>query len=78
MINSLLKMEVCALNRIKDSEMVTVGGVDLNEVNSKTMESKIVKGLYFTGEILNIDGFTGGFNLQNCWSDAYICSKNFE
>ena len=51
--------------------------MDLKEINPKTMESKIVKGLYFIGEILDVDGYTGGFNLQNCWSGAYICAQNF-
>ena len=40
------------------------------------MESKELKGLYFCGEVLNIDGFTGGFNLQNCWSTGYIAGKS--
>lgn len=77
LINSLINFKVHVKGRIKNSEIVTAGGIDLDEVNSKTMESKIYKGLYFIGEILNIDGYTGGFNLQNCWSDAYICSLNF-
>ncbi len=75
LINSLLNLKLHAAGRIKNSEIVTAGGIDLNEINPKTMESKIVKGLYFVGEILNIDGFTGGFNLQNCWSGAYICTQ---
>jgi len=49
-------------------EFVTAGGVDLREVNPKTMESLIISGLYFAGEILNVDGFTGGFNLQASWA----------
>ena len=49
-------------------EFVTAGGVELSEVDPKTMKSKIVPGLYFGGEILNIDGFTGGFNLQASWA----------
>lgn len=49
-------------------ELVTAGGVELAEVNPHTMESKICPGLYFAGEILNIDGFTGGFNLQAAWA----------
>ena len=49
-------------------EFVTAGGVELSEVDHKTMKSKIVPGLYFGGEILNIDGFTGGFNLQASWA----------
>lgn len=75
-INSLLGLKLNAVKRIKDSEIVTAGGVDLKEVNSKTMESKLVKGLYFIGEVLNIDAYTGGFNLQNCWSTAYIASMD--
>lgn len=55
-------------------EFVTAGGIDLKEVNFKTMESKLVKGLFFCGEILNIDGITGGFNFQAAWSTAYICA----
>lgn len=76
--NSLTQLNLTCEKRIKGSEIVTAGGVDLDEIDSKTMESKLVKGLYFTGEILNIDGFTGGFNLQNCWSTAFICSLNFQ
>lgn len=60
----------------KDGETVSAGGVDLDKVNPKTMESKQVPNLYFCGEILNIDGFCGGFNLQNCWSTAYIAAKS--
>ncbi len=55
-------------------EVVTCGGVALDEVNSKTMESKLVDGLYFIGEVLDIDGFCGGFNLQNCWSTAFVAA----
>jgi len=54
-----------------DHEIVTAGGVELNEVNAATMESKLHKNLYFCGELLNIDGLTGGFNLQACWSTGY-------
>jgi len=54
-------------------EIVNSGGVDLNELN-KNCKSKLVKNLWFCGEILNIDGFCGGFNLQNCWSSAYVVS----
>lgn len=50
--------------------IITSGGVDVSEINPKTMESKIKKGLYFIGEILNVDGYTGGFNLQIAWSTA--------
>ncbi len=59
-----------------DGEVVTCGGVDLKEINPKTMESKNVSGIYFCGEVLDIDGFCGGFNLQNCWSSGYIAAKS--
>lgn len=50
--------------------VITKGGVSVNEINPKTMESKIVKGLYFIGEVLDVDALTGGFNLQIAWSSA--------
>jgi predicted Rossmann fold flavoprotein len=56
-------------------EFVTCGGVDLKEISIETMESKIVKGLFFAGEVLNIDGETGGFNFQAAWSTAYIAAS---
>lgn len=59
-------------------EFVTAGGVDLLEVNFKTMQSKLQPHLFFAGEVLNIDGLTGGFNFQNAWSTAHICAKTIE
>ncbi|MGB9677024.1 MAG: NAD(P)/FAD-dependent oxidoreductase [Candidatus Ratteibacteria bacterium] len=56
--------------------MVTRGGVSVDEINPKTMESKIVKGLYFAGEVINIDGKTGGYNLQACFSTGYVAGIN--
>jgi predicted Rossmann fold flavoprotein len=56
-------------------EFVTCGGVALEEVDFKTMESRLCKGLYFAGEILNIDGITGGFNFQAAWSTAWIAAN---
>lgn len=56
-------------------EFVTCGGVNLQEVNFKTMESRIVPGLYFAGEILDIDGVTGGFNFQSAWTTAYLAGN---
>lgn len=55
-------------------EFVTCGGVDLKEVDIRTMQSKKIKGLYFAGEVLNIDGITGGFNFQAAWTTAYIAA----
>ena len=57
--------------------IITSGGVCLDEVNPKTFESKLVKGLYFTGEVLDVDALTGGFNLQIAWATAYLLAKNF-
>ncbi|MBW4433063.1 MAG: NAD(P)/FAD-dependent oxidoreductase [Pelatocladus maniniholoensis HA4357-MV3] len=56
-------------------EFVTCGGVNLKEINFKTMESKLVPGLYFAGEILDIDGVTGGFNFQSAWTTAYLAGS---
>ncbi|MBD1889646.1 NAD(P)/FAD-dependent oxidoreductase [Coleofasciculus sp. FACHB-SPT9] len=56
-------------------EFVTCGGVNLKEVNFKTMESRICPGLYFAGEILDIDGVTGGFNFQSAWTTAYLAGQ---
>jgi len=56
-------------------EFVSAGGVDLSSVNFKTMESKIHSGLYFAGEVLNIDAITGGYNFQNAWTTSYIASS---
>ncbi len=53
-------------------EFVTAGGIDLKEINFKTMESKLHENLYFAGEIVNIDAITGGFNFQNAWTSGFI------
>ena len=58
------------------SAQVTAGGVATDEIDPKTMESKIVKGLYFAGEIMDIDGQCGGFNLQWAWSSGFIAGKS--
>lgn len=56
-------------------EFVTAGGIDLKEINFKTMESKLHKNLYFAGEIVNIDAITGGFNFQNAWTSGFIVAS---
>jgi predicted Rossmann fold flavoprotein len=56
-------------------EFVTAGGIDLKEINFKTMESKLHQNLYFAGEIVNIDAITGGFNFQNAWTSGFIVAK---
>ncbi len=55
--------------------IITKGGVDVKAINPKTMESKLVKGLHFVGEVLDVDAVTGGFNLQIAWSTAYAAAK---
>ncbi len=74
-LNSLNNFELSVTGTAKGGEVVTCGGVSLDEVNSKTMESKICEGLYFCGEVLDIDGFCGGFNLQNCWSTGFLAAQ---
>lgn len=56
-------------------EFVTAGGIDLKEINFKTMESKLHKNLYFAGEIVNVDAITGGFNFQNAWTSGFIVAS---
>ena len=54
---------------------MTCGGVALKEVNFKTMESRIVPGLFFAGEVLDMDGLTGGFNFQAAWTTGWLAGK---
>lgn len=61
-----------------DIAMATSGGVDLSEINSKTMESKIRKGLFFVGEVLDIDGDTGGYNIQAAFSTGYLAAETIK
>lgn len=75
-IKNLTEFSLNVIGVKRGEEIVTAGGIDLNEVNPKTMESKVIKNLYFCGEVLDIDGLTGGFNLQNCWSTGYICGTS--
>ena len=56
--------------------IITAGGISLREVNSGTMESKVIQGLYFAGEVLDVDGYTGGFNLQTAFSTGYLAGES--
>jgi predicted Rossmann fold flavoprotein len=56
-------------------EFVTCGGVKLGEIDFKTMASKICPGLYFAGEIIDVDGVTGGFNFQNAWTTGWLAGQ---
>lgn len=69
------KMDIKGLKSIEDG-MVTRGGVSLKDVNPRTMESRVIKGLYFAGEIMDIDADTGGFNLQAAFSTGYLAGES--
>jgi predicted Rossmann fold flavoprotein len=69
------RFEIQGKGVFKD-EFVTCGGINLKDVNFKTMESRCCQGLYFAGEILDIDGVTGGFNFQNAWTTGWIAGQS--
>jgi predicted Rossmann fold flavoprotein len=76
LIQFLMATPLDAFGRsLNQDEFVTCGGVRLSEVNFKTMESRICPGLYFGGELLDIDGITGGFNFQAAWTTGFIAGK---
>ena len=75
-LDKIHHFEITISGTNKGEETVTAGGVDLDEINPKTMGVKKVPNLYCIGELLNIDGFCGGFNLQNAWSTAYVCAQS--
>ena len=62
--------------RTIDEAIVTSGGIKISEIDPKTMESKLVKNLYFAGEIIDVDSYTGGFNLQIAYSTGFVAGKN--
>ena len=76
---SLLKNFEVTINGFRPVEeaIVTAGGISVKEINPKTMESKIIKGLFFAGEIIDVDAYTGGFNLQIAYSTGYTAGKNY-
>lgn len=65
------ELEIKNLRSIEEA-IITSGGINIKEINPKTMESKLVKGLYFAGEIIDVDSYTGGFNLQIAYSTGYM------
>ena len=77
LVNTLLndRYEVSGKTTFKE-EFVTAGGVSLSEIDFKTMESKLLPGLHFAGEILDIDGITGGFNFQAAWTTGFIAGRS--
>lgn len=70
-----LKLTVVKTRPIEEA-IVTSGGISCNEINPSTMESKLVKGLYFAGEVIDVDAYTGGFNLQIAFSTGYLAGSN--
>ncbi|CAM3519648.1 NAD(P)/FAD-dependent oxidoreductase [Aquirufa ecclesiirivi] len=77
LVNTLLndRYQVQGKTTFKE-EFVTAGGIDLTEIHVQSMESKLVPGLFFAGEIMDIDGITGGFNFQAAWTTGFIAGKN--
>jgi predicted Rossmann fold flavoprotein len=76
LVQQLIRTELPVTGKsLNKDEFVTCGGVRLGEVNFKTMESRICPSLYFAGELLDIDGITGGFNFQSAWSTGWIAGK---
>ncbi|MDR1774097.1 MAG: NAD(P)/FAD-dependent oxidoreductase, partial [Clostridioides sp.] len=59
-----------------EEAIVTSGGIKIKEINPSTMESKLVKNMYFSGEVIDVDGYTGGFNLQIAFSTGYLAGIN--
>ncbi|MBB6610389.1 NAD(P)/FAD-dependent oxidoreductase [Pontibacter sp. Tf4] len=76
LLEALLRMEVRVNGKTTfKEEFVTCGGIDLQQVNMKTLESRLHPGLHFAGEVLDIDGITGGFNFQAAWTTGYLAGK---
>ncbi|MES2592789.1 MAG: NAD(P)/FAD-dependent oxidoreductase [Bacteroidota bacterium] len=77
LINSIIHDEYKIVGKTTfKEEFVTCGGISLKEVDFSTMQSKIIPGLYFAGEIMDVDGITGGFNFQNAWSSGWIAANS--
>ena len=76
-VTNLFNCELVVLGKSRfKEEFVECGGINLKEINFKNMESKVCPGIYFSGEIMDIDGITGGFNFQNAWTSGWIAGSN--
>ena len=73
-LTKAFSVEIAGLRPVEEA-IITAGGIKVKDVDPKTMESKLVPGLYFAGEILDVDAYTGGFNLQIAWSTAAAAGK---
>jgi predicted flavoprotein YhiN len=69
-------MPIALTDRRPGDEFVTAGGVNTDEIDPETMGSRLSKNLYFAGEVLNVDGYTGGFSLQICWASGYVVGRD--
>jgi hypothetical protein len=76
-VTKQLTMTVDGLRDFNEA-IITQGGVSVKEVNPSTMESKLIRGLYFAGEILDVDALTGGFNLQIAWSTGHLAGSSIK
>ena len=70
-----LELQVSGKSTFKE-EFVTCGGISLSEIDVNTMQSKLVPGLFFAGEVMDVDGITGGFNFQHAWTSGWIAAKS--
>jgi predicted Rossmann fold flavoprotein len=76
LIQQLRRAEFAVTGKsLNKDEFVTCGGVRLDEVDFRTMQSKICPGLFFAGEVLDVDGITGGFNFQNAWTTGWLAGR---
>ena len=77
LVNTIKNLEITIKDFMPiENAIITAGGINIKEINSSTMESKIVKGLYFAGEIIDVDAYTGGFNLQIAYSTGFTAGRN--
>ena len=77
LVRLLKHFPLTAINvRPVEESIVTSGGVKVSEINPSTMESRLVRGLYFAGEVIDVDGYTGGYNLQAAFSTGYLAGMN--
>lgn len=77
LVKSLTAMECSVKGKTTfKEEFVTCGGIQLSEIDANTMESKIAPGLFFAGEVMDVDGITGGFNFQHAWTSGWIAANN--
>ena len=71
----MLRLDITGFRPIEEA-IITGGGISVKEINPSTMESKLVSGLFFAGEIIDADAYTGGFNLQIAFSTGHLAGKN--